>query len=137
MARYIAERMLAIFPMAVLLTAAVFALVHAFLGDPVVLMLGREADPDTVQRLRHELGMDRPLYVQYADWLSHAARGDLGRSLRDRESVAHAIEARLAVTGELTVLAMAVALASALVLFVLAALVALSRSPVRPRTAAA
>lgn len=116
MARYIAERMLAIFPMAVLLTAAVFALVHAFLGDPVVLMLGREADPDTVQRLRHELGMDRPLYVQYADWLSHAARGDLGRSLRDRESVAHAIEARLAVTGELTVLAMAVALAGALVL---------------------
>lgn len=102
--------------MAVLLTAAVFALVHVFLGDPVVLMLGREADPETVQRLRHELRLDRPLYVQYADWLSHAARGDLGRSLRDREPVAGAIEARLLVTGELTLLAMAVAFGASLLL---------------------
>src|SRR5579862_7726138 len=102
--------------MAVLLTAAVFALVHVFLGDPVVLMLGREADPETAQRLRHELGLDRPLYVQYADWLSHAARGDLGRSLRDRVPVARAVEERLLVTGELTLLAMAVALAAALAL---------------------
>jgi peptide/nickel transport system permease protein len=102
--------------MAVLLTAAVFALVHVFLGDPVVLMLGREADPETAQRLRHELRLDRPLYVQYADWLSHAARGDLGRSLRDREPVAGAIESRLIVTGELTLLAMGVALAASLAL---------------------
>lgn len=102
--------------MAVLLTAAVFALVHAFLGDPVVLMLGREADPETAQRLRHELRLDRPLYVQYADWLSHAARGDLGRSLRDREPVAGAIESRLLVTGELTLLAMAVAFTASLAL---------------------
>ena len=116
MARYIAQRLLAIIPMAVLLTAAVFALVHVFLGDPVVLMLGREADPETAQRLRHELGLDRPLYVQYGDWLSHAARGDLGRSLRDRVPVAQAIEQRIQVTGELTALAMAAALATALVL---------------------
>ena len=116
MARYIVQRLLAIIPMAVLLTAAVFALVHVFLGDPVVLMLGREADPETAQRLRHELGLDRPLYVQYSDWLSHAARGDLGRSLRDRVPVARAIEERLRVTGELTLLAMATALAAALAL---------------------
>jgi peptide/nickel transport system permease protein len=115
-ARYIVQRLLAIIPMAVLLTAAVFALVHVFLGDPVVLMLGREADPETAQRLRHELGLDRPLYVQYADWLSHAARGDLGRSLRDRVPVARAVRERLLVTGELTFLAMAAALAAALAL---------------------
>jgi peptide/nickel transport system permease protein len=115
-ARYIVQRLLAIIPMAVLLTAAVFALVHIFLGDPVVLMLGREADPETAQRLRHELGLDRPLYIQYTDWLSHAARGDLGRSLRDRVPVARAVRERLLVTGELTFLAMAAALAAALVL---------------------
>jgi peptide/nickel transport system permease protein len=115
-ARYIFHRLAAVIPMAVLLTAAVFALVHVFLGDPVVLMLGREADPETVRRLRHELRLDRPLYVQYADWLSHAARGDLGRSLRDREPVAGAIGSRLIVTGELTVLAMGVALAASLAL---------------------
>jgi peptide/nickel transport system permease protein len=115
-ARYIAQRLLAIVPMAVLLTAAVFALVHVFLGDPVVLMLGREADPETVLRLRHDLGLDRPLYTQYGDWLSHAARGDLGRSLRDRVPVARAIEERLLVTAELTLFAMATALAAALLL---------------------
>ena len=102
--------------MAVVLTAAVFTLVHVFLGDPVVLMLGREADPETAARLRHELRLDRPIYAQYADWLSHAARGDLGRSLRDREPVAGAIRSRLLVTGELTLLAMIVALAAALAL---------------------
>jgi peptide/nickel transport system permease protein len=120
-ARYIAHRLLAVVPMAILLSAAVFALVHLFLGDPVVLMLGREADPETARRLRHELGLDRPVYVQYADWLARAARGDLGRSLRDREPVARAIERRLLVTGELTVLAMAVAVAAALGLGTVAA----------------
>lgn len=113
-ARYIAHRLLAVIPMAVLLTAAVFTLVHGFLGDPVVLMLGREADPETVQRLRHELKLDRPVYAQYLDWIAHAARGDLGRSLRDREPVAHALGSRLIVTGELTLLAMVVAVAAAL-----------------------
>jgi len=112
--RYIAYRLLAMIPMAVLLTAAVFALIHGILGDPAVIMLGREADPDSVRRLRHELGFDRPLYVQYADWISHAARGDLGRSIRNREPVAEALGNRLIVTGELTLLAMAVAVLAAL-----------------------
>jgi peptide/nickel transport system permease protein len=107
--------------MAVVLSAAVFTLVHLFLGDPIVLMLGREADPETAQRLRHDLGLDRPIYIQYADWLAHAARGDLGRSLRDREPVAGAIARRLLVTGELTLLAMAVALTAALGLGTVAA----------------
>lgn len=115
-ARYVGHRLLAAVPMAVLLTAAVFGLVHGFLGDPVVLMLGREADPETAQRLRHELGLDRPVYAQYLDWLSHAAQGDLGRSLRDREPVARALGSRLMVTGELTLLAITVALAAALCL---------------------
>jgi peptide/nickel transport system permease protein len=103
-------------PMAVILTAAVFSLIHGFLGDPAVLMLGREADPETAQRLRHDLGFDRPLYVQYIDWLSHAARGDLGRSIRNREPVSLALGQRLAVTGELTFLATALAFALALAL---------------------
>jgi peptide/nickel transport system permease protein len=107
--------------MAVVLSAAVFTLVHLFLGDPIVLMLGREADPETAQRLRHDLGLDRPIYIQYADWLAHAARGDLGRSLRDREPIAGAIARRLLVTGELTLLAMAVALTAALGLGTVAA----------------
>jgi peptide/nickel transport system permease protein len=107
--------------MAVLLSAAVFALIHGLLGDPAVLMLGREADPETVQRLRRELGFDRALYVQYADWISHALRGDLGRSIRNREPVARALANRLSVTAELTVLAMTLAVSVALCLGTIAA----------------
>lgn len=103
-------------PMALILSAAVFWLIHGFLGDPAVLMLGREADPETVQRLRHDLGFDRPLYAQYVDWLSHAARGDLGRSIRNHEPVGQALGQRLAVTSELTFLAMALAFLAALAL---------------------
>jgi len=107
--------------MAVILTAAIFWLIHGLLGDPALLMLGREADPETAQRLRHDLGFDRPLYVQYFDWISHAARGDLGRSIRNREPIAHALGGRLAVTGELTALAMVLAFAVALALGTVAA----------------
>jgi len=121
MARYVVWRLFAVIPMAVALTAAVFMLVHVFLGDPVVLMLGHEADPETAARLRHELRLDRPVSVQYVDWLAHAARGDLGLSLRDRVPVAQAIAHRLIVTGELTLLAMALAVAVALALGTVAA----------------
>jgi peptide/nickel transport system permease protein len=102
--------------MAVFVTIAVFWLIHGLLGDPTLLILGRDADPQTVQRLRHELGLDRPLYAQYSDWLAHAARGDLSRSLRTREPVAVALRERLLPTAELTVLAMGLALLAALLL---------------------
>jgi len=102
--------------MTVLLTAAVFWLLYGLLGDPALLSLGRDADPETAQRLRHELGVDRPVYVQYGDWLGHAVRGDLGRSLRNRQPVTQAMRDRLLPTGELTLLAMGIALAAALVL---------------------
>ena len=102
--------------MAVFVTVAVFWLIHGLLGDPALLILGRDADPQTVQRLRHELGLDRPLYAQYTDWLGRAARGDLSRSLRTREPVAVALRERLLPTAELTVLAMGLALLAALLL---------------------
>ena len=47
------------------LTALIFVLMQAVFGDPVVAMLGRDADPDTIARLRQDLGLDRPVYVQY------------------------------------------------------------------------
>jgi len=114
--RYIAARVIVVIPMAVLLTAIVFWLIHGLLGDPAWLILGPDAQPQIVQRLRHELGFDRPLYVQYGDWLGHAARGDLGRSLRNNQPVAEALRQRLLPTGELTMLAMALALLVSLVL---------------------
>ena len=57
------------------LTALIFFLMQAVFGDPVVIMLGRDSDPDTVARLRQDLGLNRPAYVQYGDWLGRVAEG--------------------------------------------------------------
>jgi peptide/nickel transport system permease protein len=104
------------------LTAVIFALMQAVLGDPVVLMLGRDADPDTVARLRQDLGFDRPTHVQYLDWLGRLLRGDWGRSFRTSEPVLPAILARLPISLELTAWALGLALVLALALGILAAI---------------
>jgi peptide/nickel transport system permease protein len=109
------------------LTALIFALMQAVFGDPVVIMLGRDADADTVARLRRDLGLDRPVHVQYADWLGRIAHGDWGRSFRTGQPVLGAIAARLPVSLELAFLSLFVAVVLALALGILAA--------VRPRSA--
>jgi peptide/nickel transport system permease protein len=103
------------------LTALVFFLMQAVLGDPVVLMLGQDADQDTIARLRQDLGFNRPVYVQYADWLGRLVRGDWGRSFRTGQPVLEAIVARLPVTLELGFLSLVLALGLALGLGILAA----------------
>ena len=103
------------------LTALVFFLMQAVLGDPVVLMLGQDADPATIARLRQDLGFNRPVHVQYLDWLDRLVRGDWGRSFRTGQPVLEAIVARLPVSLELGLLSLLLALALALGLGILAA----------------
>ncbi|HYY88092.1 MAG TPA: ABC transporter permease [Chloroflexota bacterium] len=100
-----------------------FFLMRGLVGDPVVLILGRDASVDeaTVQRIRQQLLLDQPLPVQYLDWLRHAAVGDFGRSLRSPITVHDALVARLPVTLELAVLALTVALLIAVPLGIQAA----------------
>jgi peptide/nickel transport system permease protein len=105
----------------------VFAFLHLVPGDPVEIMLGESAAPADVAELRRELGLDRPLLVQYGRFLAHAARGDLGRSIVYRAPVSHVIATRYPATLELAAAALVVALALALPLGILAA--------VRPRSA--
>jgi peptide/nickel transport system permease protein len=79
-------------------------------GDPVRLMLPIEATNQDVEELRHRLGFDRPLPVQYADFVARALRGDLGDSLRFRQPALGVILERLPATAALATSAMAVAL---------------------------
>jgi peptide/nickel transport system permease protein len=81
----------------------VFGLIHLIPGDPVTVILGQEATPEAAAALRHELGLDQPLLIQYVTWVSHVLRGDLGRSLVDRSPVIDQIKVRLPVTLELTI----------------------------------
>jgi peptide/nickel transport system permease protein len=103
------------------LTALVFFLMQAVLGDPVVLMLGQDADPDTIARLRQDLGFNRPAYVQYGDWLGRLLRGDWGRSFRTGQPVLEAVVTRLPLSLELGFLSLLLALGLALSLGILAA----------------
>ena len=121
MAAFVVRRAAATLFAIVFLTALIFALMQAILGDPVVLMLGRDADPATIARLRQDLGFDRPAHVQYLDWLGRLLRGDWGRSFRTGQPVLPAIAARIPVTFELTAVALALAVGLALALGIAAA----------------
>ncbi|MBS0246395.1 MAG: ABC transporter permease [Proteobacteria bacterium] len=59
----------------------IFAFIHLIPGDPIYVLLGDTATPDQIDRLRHELGLDEPIVVQYLQWAGHALRGDLGQSI--------------------------------------------------------
>jgi len=85
----------------------VFLVVRVLPGDPALVMLGFEASPDTVACLRASMGLDRPLPVQYVDWIGDALRGNLGRSLQYDVPVAGLILSRLSVTLPLTLMAAA------------------------------
>ena len=111
---YIIKRLIAMLPVLALVSLIVFTIIHLTPGDPALIMLGEEATPQALAALRHELGLDQPLPVQYLVWLSHVLRGDLGRSIRTNQPVIEAITQRLPVTLELTTLAMVISIMAAI-----------------------
>ena len=121
MTTYILKRIVSMVPVLLLVSLVIFSLIHLTPGDPVITMLGEEATPEARDRLRTQLGLDRPLPVQYVSWLARVLTGDLGRSIRTNQPVAEAIYERLPVTVELAFLALAIALAIALPAGIIAA----------------
>ena len=121
MAKYIAGRLAAMLPVLAVVAVTVFLLIHLIPGDPASVMLGPDASVVQVNQLRHELGLDRPLWVQFALWLGRLLQGDLGESIFLRRKVAHAIWEHLGPTVSLTALAEALALLVAIPSGVLAA----------------
>jgi peptide/nickel transport system permease protein len=83
----------------------VFVVVRIIPGDPALLILGTEASPEGAAALRRAMGLDRPLTVQYGEWLGGALRGDLGHSIQYDVPVGGLVLSRLTVTGPLTLLA--------------------------------
>jgi peptide/nickel transport system permease protein len=108
--RYLFQRLLLLLPTLWGALTLVFLLIHLVPGDPIEVMLGETASSADKEELRRDLGLDRPLIVQYGAFLTDLASGDLQRSLYERSSVGELIAARLPATLELTLTAMAVAL---------------------------
>lgn len=99
----------------------VFVVVRVLPGDPALIILGLEANADSVARVRQALGLDQPVPVQYVQWVGRALRGDLGRSIQYDLPVGALILSRLTVTLPLTLLAAGFMIAAAIPLGVFAA----------------
>jgi len=110
---YLGRRLLALIPVALGVATITFALIHLVPGDPVVAMLGDMAAPADIEGMRHELGLDRPLWEQYAAFLAGLAKGNLGESISMREPVAHLIAQRFPATLELALAGLVVAIVTA------------------------
>jgi len=121
MARHFLRRFLLTLPAIWLVLTMVFLLIHIVPGDPVEQMLGEGAAPGQVTQLRHSLGLDQPLYIQYARYLGQIVRGDLGQSFKFQASVRHVIFERYPATLQLALLALLVCAAIAIPAGVLAA----------------
>jgi ABC-type dipeptide/oligopeptide/nickel transport system permease component len=126
--RFLIRRVALTIPVLVGVATLVFSLIHLVPGDPVQTMLGESASPADVAQLRERLGLDRPLFVQYAAFMTGLTRGDLGVSLRTNQPVTQLIVERMAATGELAVAAMAVAILISIPLGVIAAMRAGTRT---------
>jgi peptide/nickel transport system permease protein len=96
--RYLVKRLLVAIPSLLIASLIVFTLPRLLPGDAVQLMLDEKAYAKDLDELRHKLGLDRPIYIQYFAWLGQVARGDLGESLWTRRTVAEELAARLPVT---------------------------------------
>jgi len=123
--KYIIRRFMHMIPIMLILSILGFTLMSMVLGDPVLLILAGEeegiVDPEEIERLREKMGFNRPLPIQYLDWLSHVIRGDLGRSFRLPFNVIEIINQRLPVTLELGFWSVLVGWSVALPLGVIAA----------------
>ena len=121
MRRYLLRRLGLLVPVVFGVVTVVFLIVHMIPGDPVEIMLGEEAQAVDKEALRHELGLDEPLHIQYVSYLGRLARGDLGYSIHSKRPVLESITKRLPATAELALAALVVALALAIPLGILAA----------------
>ncbi len=121
MRRYILRRVVALAATLFFVSVLVFVVVRVLPGDPALLILGTESSPEAAATLRRAMGLDRPIAVQYAEWVGGVLRADLGRSIQYDVPVTRLIASRLPVTLPLTLLAASFMVAAAVPLGVFAA----------------
>jgi peptide/nickel transport system permease protein len=123
MSAYIARRLVSMLPVLLLVSMLAFALLYVLPGDPAVAILGENAgDRQVYLALRHDLGLDQPLYLQYLTWLGHVLQGDLGTSIRTHEPVSVVLLQRVPVSLYLGTAGLLIGLALGLSVAVVSAL---------------
>ncbi len=107
---YIVARVLLMIPMVLLLLSIVFLIVRVVPGDPVLLHFEKKASEEAIAEMRHELGLDKPLHIQYFEYLAGLLRGDLGKSMAPgRDSISQQIFSAFPATLELAIFSMLIA----------------------------
>jgi len=119
--RYIARRMAALVATLFFVSVLVFVVVRVLPGDPALIIMGTEGSPEAAERLRESMGLNRPLGIQYVEWVGRAAVGDLGKSIQYDVPVSSLILSRLSVTLPLTLMAAAIMVTTAIPLGAFAA----------------
>lgn len=122
MARYLARRLLFILMIVVIVSAIIFAITQLLPGDVAQMVLGRFATETALENLREDLGLNRPTYIQYLDWLTGFFRGDWGNSLVSRLPVLPMVMKRLGNSAVLALMALILFTATGITLGVIAAL---------------
>lgn len=112
MSAFLAGRLLTLIPVLWGVSIVVFLLIHLLPGNAIQIFLGTQVamTPAQLDELRRLFGLDKPLPLQYVDWISHLLRGDFGVSLRTSRPVLPDILGRLPLSGEITLLALVIAL---------------------------
>jgi peptide/nickel transport system permease protein len=118
---FLVRRLLLTLPILFIVSVVCFSLINLIPGDPATVILGPEASEQAKEQMRERLGLNKPIVVQYVDWLGGVLRGDLGESLVDRTPVAQLILQRLPVTLELALGTFLVSLTIAVVAGILSA----------------
>lgn len=121
---HVLKRLFHLVPVLLVVSAVTFGLIYLAPGDPAVMALraaGMEPDAEAVEQIRHELGLDDPVFLQYFRWLWRALHGDLGRSIRTGKEVSGELLGRFPATMALALAALAIAMLLSFPLGVLAA----------------
>ncbi len=121
MARYVIKKLITLLILLFLVSITVYSVLFALPGDPAQIILGINATPETLANLRAELGLDKPFWVQYGDWMGNLLTGVGSRSINYDMPVYDLILSRLTVTGPLALLAMAFAVVISIPLGIYAA----------------
>lgn len=105
MLNFVVRRILAILPVLLAVSLLTFLIASLLPGDLAFVILGDQATPENVAALRHDMGLDQPLWWRYLSWLGHVLQGDLGRSFRTGQTVLQAVSERIPVSFELMLMA--------------------------------
>ena len=121
MAGYVLRRLLLSVPVLLGVSVLVFLILHLTPGNPALAVAGPDAPPEVVREVERALGLDQPVYVQYARYLARIARGDFGRSIRSREPVLGRLRDTFPVTLSLALIGVVFTTAVSLPMGILAA----------------